>query len=391
MKDRSKIIRIVNDLARALIVKRNSLCFCGSTSKFKKCCGSLNNMDLTFIDNLTFLEEALETAKAYALSQGRPITGIPAGIWRQAETASLNRLICLYPGCTNKPINCHLTPRNVLRSSFGGHCKEYTLVGLEPQFGKVGINKAGCLPVFCADHDDRIFKRVDTLRIDRNSKEHMFLLGLKAIAFSLRRTQYYLGIDSQVAIFGALGGLSERNHIDISIDHLQDQYVRFIVTYNFFQECVFAYAASDFDFFVSLYRSMPYKDLMFASTFTTIPYDLEGQKINQPAEVAVAIACNIFTIDNQLHVIYSCPRGNSATFHQNFLRQLGEVDDDEFIIILNNILTLRVEAALMPVSFSPSEDDLRKINAAGQFAKQSMQPGGPAFDLKNTSRAIKFI
>jgi hypothetical protein len=90
-------------------------------------------------------------------------------------------------------------------------------------------------------------------------------------------------------------------------------------------------------------------------------------------------------------VILSCPRGKSATFYQKFLRQLAEVDDDEFITILNNILTFRAGAALMPESFSPSEDDLRKINAAEKLATASLKPGGPVFDLKNTSQAVGFI
>lgn len=130
----------------------------------------------------------------------------------------------------------------------------------------------------------------------------------------------------------------DKKHINISIDHLHEQYVRFIATYNFFEECITAYKASQFDFFSSTCRSIPYKGLIFASTFITITHDLEGQKINQSTDAA-AITCSIFSTDNYLPAIFSCPRGNSATFYLNFLRQLREVDDDGFITILNNILT----------------------------------------------------
>jgi len=206
-----------------------------------------------------------------------------------------------------------------MRSSFGGHCKEYRLVGHRPQFGKVGINSAGCLPVFCSSHDDSLFRKIDTLEIDRTSKEQAFLLGLKAIAFSLRRTQYLLGIDSQVEIFRPfiLSELHQNKHVTITIDDLHEQYIRFIATYDFFQECIFAHKASHFDFFSSMYRSIPYNCAMFASTFTTISHDLEGKKINQSND-AIGITSNIFTIDNYLHVIVSCPRGNSATFYLPF-------------------------------------------------------------------------
>lgn len=45
----------------------------------------------------------------------------------------------------------------------------------------------------------------------------------------------------------------------------------------------------------------------------------------------------------------------------------------------------------MPESFSPGEDDLRKINVAQQLARQSVKPGGSVFDLKKTSQAVKLI
>ena len=62
-RDRSEIIRVVGALAKALKIQRNSLCFCGSASKFKKCCGSLNN------NKLTFLDEALEMQSLRAFTK----------------------------------------------------------------------------------------------------------------------------------------------------------------------------------------------------------------------------------------------------------------------------------------------------------------------------------
>jgi SEC-C motif len=383
---RGALTSVIAALAKTLKVQRNSLCFCGSARKFKQCCGSCNN------DKPIFLGNALDIANNYAISQGREVTGIPTGIWNRFETASLNRFLCLYPGCTNKPVNCHLIPENILRSSFGGHCKEFRLVGKQPEFGKVGITNAGCLPVFCSHHDDSLFRRIDSLTMDHISKEQEFLIGLKAIAFSLRKIQYLIGIDSQIEIFRPfiLKDVNNNRHMVISIDHLHEQYIRFIAQYNLFEECISAHKAIQLDFFSSAYRDIPYNGLVFASTLTTIPYDLKGQKINKTGD-AIAIACSIFTIDKFLRVVFSCPRGISSTSYLPFLRQLAEVNDGEFITILNNVLTFGPDSALMPESFSPSEDDLRKIIAAGQLAGQSLKPGGSVFDLKNTIQAVRFI
>lgn len=201
-----------------------------------------------------------------------------------------------------------------------------------------------------------------------------------------------IGIDSQIEISRPfiLSYVNKNKHVVISIDHLQEQYIRFIAGYNFFHECISAHKAGQLDFFSSTYRDIPFNGLIFASTITTIPYDLKGDKINKSA-VAIAITCSIFTIDKCLRAIFSCPRGISATSYLTFLRQLAEVDDDEFITILNNVLTFRPDSALMPESFSPSEDDLRKIITAEQLAGQSLKPGGSVFDLKNTIQAVRFI
>ena len=152
--------RVATALAHAIKIDRNSLCFCGSLKDFKNCCGSESRANLIFIKN------AVDTAQAYRKSQGGQIRFVPANIWKKFEKASLRRLRCLYPGCNSKPANCHLIPENILRTNYGGHCKEYKIYGSGFEFTKVGINGAGCLPVFCPNHDHDLFTQIDQLKID---------------------------------------------------------------------------------------------------------------------------------------------------------------------------------------------------------------------------------
>lgn len=101
-------------------------------------------------------------------------------------------------------------------------------------FEKVPVTKACAFHVFCAGHDNDIFEKVDTLEIDFTNKEYEFLLAFKAIAFSLWRVQFLLGIDSQVALVRPIL-ISERNpdlkNVIINFDHLKEQYERFVTTY----------------------------------------------------------------------------------------------------------------------------------------------------------------
>jgi hypothetical protein len=377
-------------LANVLKIDRNSLCFCGSLRKFKACCGSGSG------DNLIFVERALDIAKAYRKSQGGGIKFVPAGIWKKFEKASLSRLRCLYPGCNEKPASCHLIPENILRSNYGGHCKEYKIKdssGLE--FTEVGIGGAGCLPVFCSKHDHDLFNTIDQLRIDFSSGEQLFPFALKAISFSLRKTQYLLGIDSQIEILRPfliqeVHRHPSGSHLTIDISHLQEQYIRFRSVYDFFKDSIKAYESRDWDFYLHLHRPIQHARSIFFAGFFNPSHDLNGRKINN-SDQAIAMACNSFTVNGYFHALFSCPRGLSTDLYRDFFKQLEDADERTFITILNNLLTFSTETLLLPETFSPNQDDLQKITSAHQLAARAVKSGGPIFDLKDANQAITFL
>lgn len=374
-------------LANVLKIERNSLCFCGIGKKFKSCCGSGHS------DNLLFIERALDTAEAYRKSQGGQIRTVPGGIWKGFEKASLRRLPCLYPGCSERPVNCHLIPENILRSRFGGHCKEYRMddeSGM--RFIRVGIGNAACLPVFCSKHDHALFNEIDRLGQDPLSDEQSFLLALKAVAFSLRKTQYLLGIDSQVEIARPflMQGRVQGSHVTLDVSHFHEQYIRFTSTYDFLKKTIDAHSSKRWDFFYHFHQSTRHNGSIFFSGLINPSHDLSGHKINISDE-AIAMACNIFTIDGQLRVLLSCPEGRSTKAYSELLKQLISTDEKTFITILNNLLTASVETLLLPEAFSSSLDDLQRIATAQQRAASSLKADNLIFDLKNSSQAVKFI
>ncbi len=384
--------RVAEAIAKTMKVERNSLCFCGSGRKFKKCCGGKSPEDLLF------LRSELETAMAYTDSQGGTVKSFPVGIWKKIEEASLGRLKCVYPGCTEPPINSHLIPENILRRNYGDYCMDYRMGegSMLWQYIRTGVNKAGRLPVFCSKHDNNLFKEVDTLEIDFSSEEQLFLLGLKAIGFSFRRNQYLLGINSQIEIvrpFLIMKHMTPKAGAQmppIDISQLTEGYIRFKANKDFLEKTAKAYACQRWNFMSHFHRSLPYNGSIFFAGFVNPSHDLEGRRLNS-SKIPTAMSCNIFTKDGTLHIILGCPGNDSKAAYNNFLEQLGATDDKTFITAMNNLITLSADKPLLAEGILFSQSDLEKVPAIQQFAAECLRSSDKIFDLKNSVQAIKFI
>jgi hypothetical protein len=388
---KDNVKKIVGLLAKTMKVEFGSPCFCGSGEVFEKCCGSGSK------DNLLFLENAFDVAEAYTVSQGGKIKSIPLGIWKKFEKTTLDRFTCVYPGCSQKPISSHLVPENILRSNFGTYCKEYRMSdnAMVMQFAKTGVGKAGSLPVFCSKHDNDIFREIDTLEIDFSSKRQLFLFALKAIAFSSRRVQYLLSMDSQLEIVRPFWiaknpNRPAGNHFEINIDTLHEQYIRFITNEDFLKKAMEIYANKNWDSFAYFHRSIPYVKPIFFGGFLNPSHDLEGKKLNT-SETAIATSCNLFTKDNFLHVVLGCPDGKSKTSYEGLLKQLASADEEIFITVINNFITVSADKPLLPETTSFSDSELVKIQNLQKFAGECLKSKDKIFDLKDASQAIRFI
>lgn len=376
--------KVAATIANVLKIKRNSLCFCGSGEKWKNCCGSNPG------HNPIFIETALDIARAYKQSQGQ-ISRLPAGIWKRFEKASLRRFSCLYPGCKKKPVRCHLVPESILRSYYGGHCKEYRMEDISGlSFVSRGVGEAGCLPVFCSQHDNLLFRKIDQMEVQENLDEQYFLFALKATAFALRKTQYLLGIDSQVEIVRPfLIQAPKGSHITIDISHLETQYIRFVTCAYFYREAIEAYISKNWKYYLTSHRVIRSSLPIFFAALTNPSHDLTLQPINDTTE-AIVMSCSAFMKQEGLHVLVSCPGGASQRLYLNLLRQLDHVDDEAFATVVNNLLTVSVETLLMPQSFALTESDAVKIGSANQLATAALK-GQATYDLQDTNTPITFI
>jgi len=390
---KSELNKFVPLMASKMNVGDNSLCFCGSGKKYRECCNNKSGEDLFFS------EEIFEKALRYKNSQGGRIEGIPKLLWNQYRDSSQKKLPCLYPSCSEKTVSCHSTPENILRSCFGGHCLEYLPQDClaESHFERIGVNKAGTLPVFCSNHDSSLFKKIDPMEIDCSDKEQLFMLAFKAIVFSLRNSQYLLGVDNQIQYFNIIKAVSQNinnangEQVVIELDFLQKKYRGFVVLSYFFEKLISVLSIRDWDFFSHFYRSIDYSGNIFFTGFCNPSHDLENVRVNKKG-IPIGMTCNVFTKDSRLHVYLACPDGESKEAYLPFFEQMENISDSTFVDVINNILTFSAEKPLLSESFIIKSSDLQKMMSSREYAGMCANPSSPyIFDLKDATRAVNFI
>lgn len=383
--------KIVRALASALKLSTDSLCFCGVGKTYGDCCQNAS------ADKLVPAEKEFEAALKYKDSQGGRIVSVPVGLLNQFLQKGINKLPCLYPNCTAKPVSCHLIPQNVLRAAFGNHCLDYRMRDgtVQSEFIKTGVGVAGTVPVFCSKHDNDLFREIDTLGNVLSSKQQ-FLLSLKAAAFSLRRTQIFLSLDSQVEIFRPIlmirsGTTQEGQHYTIKINHLSEQYQRFHIAHTAFQYFAQTLKKEDWDSFAYLHRNIPYSGNLFYAGFINPSHDLNGQRINTP-HTPIHITLNVVARDGILCAFFACPNDGSKEAYAALFEQLKATDDQTFVAVINTILTDQPETLLLPEDFSLTADDFAKMKALREHAKECLaSTSGRVFDLADTSQAVRFV
>jgi hypothetical protein len=383
--------KIVRGLASALKMSADSLCFCGVGKPYGNCCQNAT------VDKLVPAEKEFEAALKYRDSQGGQIVSVPVGLLNQFLQKGINKLPCLYPNCTAKPVSCHLIPQNVLRTSFGSHCLDYKMRDgtVQSDFIKVGVSIAGTHPAFCSTHDNELFREIDTLG-DIASQKQQFLLALKAAAFSLRRTQIFLSLDSQVEIFRPVllirsGTTKEGQHYTLNINHLSEQYQRFRIAHTAFQHFVEILENEDWDSFLYLQRNIPYSGNLFYAGFNNPSHDLRKQRINTP-HTPIHITLSVLARDGILRVFFASPNNGSKEAYTALFEQMETADDQTLVAVINTILTNHPEGLLLPDSLTLSNDDHAKMKALREHTKECLvSSSGKIFNLTDTSQSVQFV
>ena len=383
--------KIVRCLASALKLADNSPCLCGTGLLFGVCCKNSTP------DKLILLEKEFESALGYKNAEGGYIRSVPTGLFNGFMKKVETKFPCLYPGCNAKPIDCHLIPKNILQASFGNHCLQYKMNdGLNPfGFIKTGVGVAATESVFCSRHDNELFRDIDTLG-DLVSPKQQFLLAFKAVAFSLRRTQILLSLDSQVEIFKPIlhlksGAAASGEHYDIDISQLSEQYTRFCTVLSVFNNLIEVLNYENWDALSYFERSIISHGNLFYAGVVNPSHDLEKQRINT-WHMPVHFAINVFLRNGKMQVFFACPKDGSEKAYKLLFKQLNGMNDQMFATVINTMLTIQPEGLLLSEGNVFIGEEYKKISALRKRAIECLKTSSEEiFNLMDNAQTIQFI
>lgn len=105
---------------------------------------------------------------------------------------------CIYGGCDQHAINSHLLQRHGVldRVVENGHlyevkrCDYYKWNRNPPiEFKMVGLNRAISLPLFCHEHDSRLFRSIEQDEIDCSDYRMQLLLSYRTVCAEIRKKE----------------------------------------------------------------------------------------------------------------------------------------------------------------------------------------------------------
>lgn len=105
---------------------------------------------------------------------------------------------CMAPKCKKKSISSHVLQKNGILSSIANQrhlieAKPSTFWELKEKsatnFSKIGINDAFTFPGFCSEHDNSIFKSIESKQIDFTNYNVQLLFSYRGLCQEIRRKQ----------------------------------------------------------------------------------------------------------------------------------------------------------------------------------------------------------
>lgn len=343
-------------IANAIGVSGKELCLCGSLKRNRNCC----------INGTTDLyPKTVKEVLGYKKAQGGTIHRIPRRIMNKFINRKVNQFRCLHPNCNEKTVLCHQVPHNLLKRNFGTHCYEYDayddsvayislrnilpneivhrldqVYGGNQSYEKRGNGDATTLNVFCETHDNNLFEEIDNRKpSDPITKEMQATMCFKNYAFNLRKNQFLLNAEYQVAVFTpyiAVHNLNEKDlfessrntNKDLDVSALQTTYLKHKYSKETYDEACEVILKKDLDQMEFFTRSVKEPDTFFMSLVTNPQYNPNGEVVSDNIS-KISFSLDLYA-ENGLLSVYISILPSSIPYYKPYLDQLSSMSDEGF-------------------------------------------------------------
>lgn len=126
---------------------------------------------------------------------------------------------CFFPGCSEKAVQSHSQSQTHLKGiAEQGHVFMLNLSFINaikkpnPNFEKIGINRASTFFGFCSKHDAILFKKVDSITKKNINEEALVMLTFRNFSMETRKKEYAVSLSDE--LFINYGELFEPQNLD---------------------------------------------------------------------------------------------------------------------------------------------------------------------------------
>lgn len=298
-------------------IRRNDLCPCGSGLKFKKCCETIENVEIKL--NLRNIKNIKDSTK-------------------------IKR--CLYPDhtkCSEKIIDAHSIQNNKILKKISKNGEVYMPTNkkwgfIEGEMTKWGRKEATTFNGFCGYHDNEVFKEIENNDFNY-SKEHVFLYTYRAFIFEYYKkiqnvefhrkliTEYKLPTNSPEQLF--LKGLK------LSVEDLK-------LEKEIFDKAILE---QNYDVLDGIILEINKWCNFACSGFWVLTKDIKNNQIQNIEDKDIKLKhvfLSIFPENDKTYIILSWTKQNSNIFRE-YKKQLEALTEQERKNYINNIIPLEIE------------------------------------------------
>lgn len=176
-------------------IGRNDPCYCNSGLKYKKCHLRIDTIKNKIQQNgvISFTEEE---------------SRILGNINREYIQKFFKKQKCIYPNCDKKPISSHTFSRSLLEHSLGEEIEgenpgkyvyhsdiqrifsSFSNKDQRDFLYKTLIKNAGTLPLFCSEHDDKLFSSIENRGQKLSVSEYIFMLSYRFFMYDILKDNF---------------------------------------------------------------------------------------------------------------------------------------------------------------------------------------------------------
>ena len=294
------------------------------------------------------------------------------------------KINCMYPGCTNNPINSHSIQKSLFSSLVDD--TNHVLM-LKTKFThkerpsasmkRVGVNEATTFPGLCEKHDETLFADIEKKEIDFNNPYHNFLVAYRALLYeNYAKIHSYENIKNIAKNYSNSGNPDQFTMTALSImaySHYLGMFYTSKVKSLLDIPLLNKQYNSELFFGVKI---LSFQLPLFLSSIFTPSYDFEEKIINKFDDSKISpnyFFLSILPSKSETYIFYSILKRQKNNFG-NIFSKLNQSSDEDILIYLSELIIRYTENFVISPDYWNRFPEYKKQNLIKYFNDTARNP-----------------